>query len=124
GQASSYDLRVSTAPLTAGGFGAATPVAGLPAPAPAGTRETFAVTGLQAGTVYFFALRATDDKGAPGGVSNIVSASPPDGADVTPPARVQELAARIGGASIKLAARIDSVSDQLGAQRAAANLVD
>src|SRR6185295_11929717 len=60
GQASSYDLRVSTAPLTAGGFGAATPVAGLPAPAPAGTRETFAVTGLQAGTVYFFALRATD----------------------------------------------------------------
>ena len=124
GQASSYDFRMSAAPLTAGGFDAATPITGLPAPALAGTRETFAVTGLDPNQVYYFALRAADEKGAVAGISNIVVAMPADGADVTPPARVGDLAVALSNPGVKLTARIDSVSDQLSTQRAAANLID
>ena len=124
GQASSYDLRQSTVPLTAGGFDAAAPITGVPAPAVAGTRETFAVTGLDRGQVYYFALRAVDEKGAVGGVSNIVVAMPPDGVDVTPPARVADLAVALSNPGVKVTARIDSVSDQLSSQRAPTNLTD
>ncbi len=77
GQASSYDLRLSTAPLTAGGFDAATPLTGLPAPAPAGTRETFAVTGARAGRQSTTSRCAPSTRRArSGGVSNIVLAMP------------------------------------------------
>lgn len=124
GQAARYDLRLSTTPLTAGGFAAATAVPGLPVPAPAGTPETFAVEGLTAGTTYYFALRAVDAQGAPGGVSNVARAAPASGDDHAPPAVVGDLTARLSNASVKVVARVDSVSSELSPQRAASALVD
>ena len=64
GQAARYDLRASKTPLTAGGFATAMGLPGLPAPAPAGTVETFAVDGLELGQTYYFAIRAIDGSSA------------------------------------------------------------
>ncbi|HXI56529.1 MAG TPA: discoidin domain-containing protein, partial [Polyangia bacterium] len=124
GQATRYDLRQSAAPMTPGDFANATPVLGLPGPAPAGVTETFAVGGLTAGATYYFALRAIDANGSMGGVSNVVWAVPTGGNDHTPPAAVTDLSARLSNASVKISARIDSVSDELSAARGAANLID
>ena len=48
GTASQYDIRYSTATITAGNFGAATAVSGEPAPTAAGTAQSMTVTGLTA----------------------------------------------------------------------------
>ena len=124
GQAQKYDLRISRTPMTAGDFASATAVAGVPTPAIAGAAERFAVSGLEAGKTYYFALRASDMAGAVGGVSNVVSAVPPDGDDVTPPATVPDLNAMLSNAAVKLTATVDSVSDELSTARAAVNLLD
>lgn len=75
GTAAVYDLRYSTAPITAGSFAGATPAAGVPAPRPAGQGETFAVGGLQPGTTYYFALRVADEAGNWSDLSNVISAA-------------------------------------------------
>lgn len=60
GTASSYDLRVSGAPLDSANFADAT---ALPTAAPhaASFAETLSVGGLTPGATYWFAMRATDD---------------------------------------------------------------
>jgi hypothetical protein len=61
GQASQYDLRYSTAgPIDDTNFASGTRVI-VPPPNPAGTTETFNVTGLQPATEYWFALRTADE---------------------------------------------------------------
>lgn len=70
GTATSYDLRVSTAPITAANFSAATPVSGMPAPAPAGTSQSVLVSGLSQGVTYYFVLVAVDEVGNRSGLSN------------------------------------------------------
>ncbi|HSH00850.1 MAG TPA: fibronectin type III domain-containing protein, partial [candidate division Zixibacteria bacterium] len=60
GTASQYDLRYATATITEGNWDAATQVAGLPAPHPSGSAESFAVTGLTFGETYYFALKTAD----------------------------------------------------------------
>lgn len=80
GSASVYDIRYSTSPITEGNFSAATPVANPPAPQPAGTSEEFTVTGLQGGTIYYFAIKSADFFGNFSAVSNVVeqaTAQPP-----------------------------------------------
>lgn len=72
GRAARYDLRYSILPITANSFALATAVTGLPLPKPAGSVETFTVTGLLSGVSYYFALRAVDDAGNWSGVSNLV----------------------------------------------------
>jgi len=71
GTATAYDLRVSTAPITAGNFSSATPVDGLPAPRPSGTSQRVAIGGLTSGTTYYFALRTVDDAGNWSPISNV-----------------------------------------------------
>jgi hypothetical protein len=61
GTAHRYDLRYATSTITDTGFSFATPVGGLPAPAAAGTAESFTVTGLSPGTPYHFALKTADE---------------------------------------------------------------
>lgn len=73
GQAASYDLRYSTAPITADNFSAATAVAGVSAPAIAGSTEIMTVTGLQPATTYFFALTTTDEANNVSAMSNVAS---------------------------------------------------
>ncbi|HHL72334.1 MAG TPA: T9SS type A sorting domain-containing protein [Bacteroidetes bacterium] len=70
GQASSYDIRYSTAPITGANFASATVATGAPAPSVAGTTESFTVTGLVAGNSYYFAIKTTDDAGNVSAVSN------------------------------------------------------
>ncbi len=73
GTASSYDLRYSAAAISEGNISGATPVAGVPIPRAAGQQETFTVTGLAAGTTYFFALRVGDEASNWSPLSNVAS---------------------------------------------------
>lgn len=75
GSASQYDMRYATSPITEENFDAATQVAGLPAPQPAGSSETFTVTGLAENTTYYFAIRAADEVPNWSGLSNVVTAA-------------------------------------------------
>ncbi|MBI3098860.1 MAG: hypothetical protein HYY93_11560 [Planctomycetes bacterium] len=70
GTAVSYDVRRSASPITAGNFASATAVTGEPVPSPGSSSETMTVTGLSSSTAHFFAIKATDDVGNVGLVSN------------------------------------------------------
>lgn len=85
GRAANYDIRYSTSPITPANFGSATP-AGGPNPQPAGSAESFSVGGLATSTLYYFALKAADEFGNAGPMSNLASGTtlgPPD-ISVTP----------------------------------------
>lgn len=81
GTASQYDLRYSTASITAGNFASAIAVSGEPLPLPAGTTQSMTVTGLAASTTYYFALRTADEASNWSSISNVAtkttSAQPP-----------------------------------------------
>ncbi|MBL8921098.1 MAG: Ig-like domain-containing protein [Myxococcaceae bacterium] len=79
GTATSYELRVSPAP-----FGPTQPgavVGNLPAPAAAGTPQTFTVTGLSPDSMVYFSLRALDGAGNAGApvFANLATAPCPQG---------------------------------------------
>jgi hypothetical protein len=80
GSASSYDVRYSvTDPATDPSpdkgtwWSTALGAANEPAPSPAGSTQSFTITGLAAGQNYFVAIRSTDDAGNSSAMSNIVS---------------------------------------------------
>jgi hypothetical protein len=73
GTATAYDLRYSTAAITAGNVATATSVTGEPTPGAAGHVETFIVTGLTAGTTYHFALQVADEVPNWSALSNVPS---------------------------------------------------
>lgn len=71
GTAAAYDLRYSPAsPLN---WDTATPAAGGPAPQPAGSTESFTVSGLDPCTTYYFAVKVIDNVGNESGMSGVVS---------------------------------------------------
>ena len=76
GQATSYDLRYSTSPITAANFAQATAVSGLPALAPAGTQEFCMVQGFNPASNYYAAIRTADERGNWSGLSNLVAFIP------------------------------------------------
>ncbi|RKX43917.1 MAG: hypothetical protein DRP27_07600, partial [Thermotogae bacterium] len=61
GTASEYDIRYSTSEITEENWNSATQCTGEPAPKPAGSSETFTVTGLSPNTTYYFALKTADE---------------------------------------------------------------
>jgi len=73
GTATSYDIRYSTAIITAANWAGATQASAEPAPQVAGSSETFTVPGLSEDTKYFFAVKAVDDFDNSGELSNVVS---------------------------------------------------
>ena len=73
GTASQYDLRYLTTPITESNFALSTPVSGEPAPAAAGTSQTFTVGGLNYGTTYYFALKTADERGNWSTISNVAA---------------------------------------------------
>lgn len=76
GTCSSFDLRWSLSPITdAATWDAAVRVAGEPVPGPVGTVASMQVTGLDVLTSYHFAVRAKDEYGNLGGLSNPASAT-------------------------------------------------
>ena len=75
GTATTYDLRYSTSPITAGNFSSATAVSGEPNPSIAGSSESMTVSGLSAGTTYYFAIETSDEAANTSAISNVPSAS-------------------------------------------------
>ncbi|MDD5566821.1 MAG: fibronectin type III domain-containing protein [Patescibacteria group bacterium] len=73
GQATRYDLRYSTGPITEENWAQATSVAGLPEPTPAGNIESFVVTNLSPKTTYYFGLKTYDEVDNVSPLSNIVT---------------------------------------------------
>ncbi len=92
GVAESYDLRYSTSNITPGNFSTATAVVGEGAPVPPGQVDTFTVTGLAAGTAYYFAIKVSDEVGNWSGLSNVARGATEPAADVESPATVPDLA--------------------------------
>jgi len=74
GTASSYDIRYSTSPITEDNWAQATQCEGEPRPQPAGSTETFKVTGLTPGVTYYFALKTSDEVPNVSALSNVASA--------------------------------------------------
>ncbi|MCA9759467.1 MAG: PD40 domain-containing protein [Candidatus Eisenbacteria bacterium] len=70
--ATAYDLRYSTETLNDSNFADAMAVSNLPTPSDAGTAETFVVTGLEAATTYYFALRSAVQEPNWSELSNLV----------------------------------------------------
>jgi subtilisin family serine protease len=71
GTASTYDVRYSTSPIDDGNFAMATKAVGAPVPQPSGATESMEVLGLDAGAQYYFAVKAGDEWGNAGALSNI-----------------------------------------------------
>jgi hypothetical protein len=95
GRATSYELKISSAPITNANFSAATTISTGLSPQPAGAIEQFAVSGLTASTLYYFAIRAVDDAANVGSVVNSLSVTTL-AADAIAPARVLDLAPTSG----------------------------
>lgn len=91
GTASSFDLRVSTAPITAANFASATAWGAMPAPAAPGTRQSVTVTGLLPATTYWFALKTADEVPNWSGLSNVFSRATLAAPDTTRPAAIATL---------------------------------
>ena len=95
GQASAYDMRYSTSPITSGNFASATQASGEPTPKAAGASESMVidVSSLAAeaaeGETYYFALRTVDEAENWSDVSNSASGML---VETTPPAAVSDLA--------------------------------
>ncbi len=75
GTASGYDIRYSTAFLDETNFANAARATGPPNPLPSGSVEQAQVGGLDFSTTYFFAVKAKDEFGNAGPISNIASAT-------------------------------------------------
>jgi hypothetical protein len=93
GTAASYDIRYSTSPITAGNWTSATPATGEPAPAVAGTVQTFTLPGLNGSQTYYVAMKTSDSAGNISGLSNVVNGTT---LDVIPPAPVHDLSLESG----------------------------
>jgi hypothetical protein len=76
GAVTSLDVRRSTAPITAGNFAAATALGG-PAPGTPGAEQVFTAAGLAPNTLYYFAVKSTDDVGLVSAISNVASTTTP-----------------------------------------------
>ncbi|MCE9628159.1 MAG: S8 family serine peptidase, partial [Candidatus Eisenbacteria bacterium] len=72
GTAATYELRVAVQPITPANFAQATLFAS-PRPRPAQSAELFRMRGLATEATYFVALRARDEFGNPGAISNVVT---------------------------------------------------
>lgn len=92
GTASQFDLRYSTAAITAANFASATRWTGTPTPAAPGTRQTTTVTGLLPNTTYWFAIKTGDEVPNWAGISNIISRTTLAAPDTIRPAPVATLA--------------------------------
>jgi len=93
GTASSYNIRYlqGTTPITESNWASATEASGEPAPQVAGSGQMFIVTGLDAETTYYFAIKTSDEVPNESDVSNSPSGTTEE-IDDTPPAAITNLA--------------------------------
>lgn len=90
GQATAYDLRWSTQPITSANFASATPVSVQPVPGPSGTAQSYVMAGLTPGTSYHFAIKTRDEVPNWSNVSNDAIGATPT-SDQVAPAKVGDL---------------------------------
>ncbi|MBN2343208.1 MAG: discoidin domain-containing protein [Deltaproteobacteria bacterium] len=88
GKAVEYDIRYAMFKITDKNFYSAPRFTGAPVPAAAGTPETTTVSGLNESTLYYFAIKSIDNKGAVSAMSNVAEVMT---LDETPPAAPQNL---------------------------------
>lgn len=88
GRASQYDLRYSTQLITAASFSQATAAPGMPAPAAPGTVQSYVLTGLASGTVYYLAIKTADGAGNWSAMSNVIARLPVAGVIPAAPALI------------------------------------
>lgn len=98
GTATTYEVRISTAPITTGNWGTANVVGPPPAPLSSGTRQALTVRGLSSDTTYYFAIRTSDEVGNPSALSNVLTWD--WSADVTPPSAPTGVAVGKFGSSV------------------------
>ncbi|MBO9610516.1 MAG: fibronectin type III domain-containing protein [Paenibacillaceae bacterium] len=91
GLVSAYDVRYSTAAITAGNWSSA--VSANILALPQGGSDTVTVNGLRPGTTYHFAVKGVDEAGNLGAISNDVTATTSGTVDNTAPAAVANLSA-------------------------------
>ncbi len=61
-KATSYDIRYSKTPITTDvAFSTATQITGEPTPSMQGTKEYFTISGLESNTIYYFAMKSSDE---------------------------------------------------------------
>jgi len=90
GTAAGYDIRYSESDITSEtDWGNATQATGEPAPQVADSPEEFTITGLDASTPYYVALKAVDEAGNWSALSNVPSDD--TAPDTTPPEAVTDL---------------------------------
>ncbi|MDP8210129.1 MAG: fibronectin type III domain-containing protein [Candidatus Stygibacter australis] len=70
GTCDAYEIRYRTSPITQNNWNSSNSFNSPPDPGPAGSNESCVVTGLSSGTVYYFAVRAVDEAGNMGDISN------------------------------------------------------
>ena len=83
GTATTYDIRYSTATITEGNWSLATEVTGEPVPSIAGSSELMTVSGLSAGTTYYFAIKTSDEVPNESDISNVSSESTNEESTIT-----------------------------------------
>ncbi len=91
GQATYYDLRYSTEPITESNWNRATRKTAARYPYRAGVVQGFQVIGLEPATVYYFAIKSADEEHNWSALSNVAIASTPAFNDSVPPAAVTDL---------------------------------
>lgn len=91
GQATYYDLRYSTEPITESSWDRATRRTAARYPYRAGIVQGFQIIGLQAATNYYFAIKVADEAHNWSTLSNVANASTPAFNDSIPPAAVDDL---------------------------------
>jgi chitodextrinase len=91
GTATGYDIRYSISDITDTNWVNATQCTNEPTPIPASAPEAFTVTGLFAGTKYYFAIKSFDERPNYSPLSNIASATTYSSDDITPPAKIDNL---------------------------------
>jgi hypothetical protein len=91
GTAKQYDIRYSTATITADNFASASAVSGEPTPTAAGTAQTMTVTGLTAATPYYFAMKTRDEASNWSDISNVAPATTAESGDESAPVAVTDL---------------------------------
>jgi len=75
GNAAKFELRYATSPITEENWDYAMPAGQVPDPQAPGTLQSATVHGLNAGTSYYFAIRARDDAWQQSPLSNVVAAT-------------------------------------------------
>ena len=84
GTATTYDVRYSTSPIITGGdWDAASLASGEPSPQIASSSESFTVTGLLASTLYYFAIKTSDEASNESAVSNVPTGTTTSGGSPT-----------------------------------------